>query len=633
MTETLMVFSDKGPKPTERTQQLLRVYNLTDDFHNNPQVLLEKLQAIIEREPSIDKLHAFAELSYICARKVENSSPEKAIDLYVASALYAYQYLFDSRFTSQSNPYDPQFRGACDLYNGSLEAALRLVCAKDGLKPGKSYTLETAAGTWDITVELRGGRWSNEDFDHFEFVSDYELKGLTNHYRSFGLGVPLIAVRRGYPNEPDVAKYYPIDLSFPVTVLMRPQGDLVSLSKKDRSNHRKAVLEIYDPLTVTDIAIENHHVPLESDLSTPLAYFLSKPELEELATVGLLQPDFFRKIRPDMKKPIMGLYMMQPYEPGKIPVLMVHGLWSSPITWMEMYNDLCNSPEIRERYQFWFYLYPTGQPFWNSAMQLRKDLAEARKLLDPTGQEPALDQMVLIGHSMGGLVSHLQTIDSGDDYWKLVGNEPIDSIKANKEVRERMRDCFFFHPNPSIRRVVTIGTPHRGSRFSNNVTQWLTSKLITLPSAIAEGTERLFAENKKGLPKNSILTIRTSIDSLSPDSPVFDTMLAGRRPPWVKFHNVIGVVPNDGIFGRLAAGTDGVVSRESAHLDDAESEIIVPADHTTVHAHPKTVLEVRRVLMEHLAELDGFPTGMDFSTQTAKIPDVYQTSAGKGLLR
>ena len=620
LTETLMVFSDKGPKPTDRTEQLLRVNNLTDDFHNDPRGLLDNLQAIIERQPSIDKLHAIAELSYICARKAEAKNPQMALDLYVTSALYAYQYLFDSRFADHCNPYDPQFRGACDLYNGSLEAALRLVCAKDGLKPGKSYTIETAGGTWDITVEIRGGRWSNEDFDRFEFVSDYEIKGLTNHYRSFGLGVPLIAIRRGYPGEPDVAKYYPNDLSFPVTVLLRPQNALISQGKEDRSIHKKAVLEIYDPLTITDIAIERHRVPLESDLSTPLAYFLSNPELEQLATWGLFTPEKLLKMRPGQHNPIMGLYMMQPYEPGKIPVLMIHGLWSSPITWMEMYNDLCNSPKIRERYQFWFYLYRTSQPFWNSAAELREDLAKVCELLDPAGQEPALDQMVLIGHSLGGLVAQMQTIDSRDDYWQLVSDEPFEAMKAEEDVRQRMRDCFYFRPNPSIRRVITIGTPHRGSRVSNSITQWLTSKLITLPSAIAKGTERLFDENKRGLPKNSILTIRTSIDSLSPDSPVFDAMLASRRPPWVKYHNVIGVVPNEGLFGRLAAGTDGVVSRESAHLDNAESEIIVAADHTTVHAHSQTVLEVRRVLLEHLAELDGFPAGGNIVEQTARLP-------------
>ena len=56
---------------------------------------------------------------------------------------------------------------------------------------------------------------------------------------------------------------------------------------------------------------------------------------------------------------------------------MVHGLWSSPETWTEMINELRAVPDIRNRYQFWTYLYPTGQPFWVSATQLRADLASA----------------------------------------------------------------------------------------------------------------------------------------------------------------------------------------------------------------------------------------------------------------
>ena len=112
---------------------------------------------------------------------------------------------------------------------------------------------------------------------------------------------------------------------------------------------------------------------------------------------------------------------------------MVHGLWSSPMTWMEMFNDLRSQREIRDHYQFWFYLYPTAQPFWLSAAQLRHDLVHVRETLDPTHQEPALDQMVLIGHSMGGLLSHLQTIPSRDDYWRLVSNEPFQQIKADRQ--------------------------------------------------------------------------------------------------------------------------------------------------------------------------------------------------------
>ena len=117
--------------------------------------------------------------------------------------------------------------------------------------------------------------------------------------------------------------------------------------------------------------------------------------------------------------------MLEPYQPGKIPVLMIHGLWSSPITWMEMFNDLRGDPDLRSQYQFWFYLYPTGQPFWRSATQLREDLADVRKTVDPTRHEAALDQMVLVGHSMGGLVANMQIVNSRDDFWHIVSDKPI----------------------------------------------------------------------------------------------------------------------------------------------------------------------------------------------------------------
>ncbi len=121
-------------------------------------------------------------------------------------------------------------------------------------------------------------------------------------------------------------------------------------------------------------------MPLETDLSTPLAYCLDDKPFQQLdhPTLGLLRPDS------DKAKP--GLYMLDPYQSNKIPVLMIHGLWSSPITWMEMFNDLRGQPELRENYQFWFYVYPTGQPFWQTAAQLRDELAKMRATLDPGRQ-------------------------------------------------------------------------------------------------------------------------------------------------------------------------------------------------------------------------------------------------------
>ncbi len=619
LSETLQLTSYYGPKPSQRTMQFLRVYDLADDLEGEPRQLLKKVREIVAREPSADKIYAFAELSYLQARKIEATDPKLAVDLYGASVLHAYQYLFDDRFSYLRNPYDPQFRGACDLYNVALEAALRRVSKDVGFAPGKTYTIQTAAGSWDITCVLRGGSWRPDDFDHFEFVSDYEMNGLKNHYQSYGLGVPLIAVRHNYQGEPSAARYYPPGLSFPVTAFLRPvtQSEMEQAEGRTR---RQGVLELYDPLSSTDIPLGGSHLPLESDLTTPLAYFLSNPNLGNLANAGLLRPDVLFDLRPGQNDPIMGLYMVQPYEPGKIPVVMVHGLWSSPMTWMEMFNDLRSSPEIRERYQFWFYLYPTSQPFWISAYQMRRDLTEARQTLDPQHRESALDQMVLIGHSMGGLVSELQTLYSGNNYWKLVSNRPFQQIKADAEVRNRIEQCFFFQPNPSVRRVISIGTPHRGSNFSNASTQWLLGKLIRLPRTLIQGQDRLFRENKDLFLADSLLKIENSIDSLSPGTPIFPVMLASPRLPWVKYHNIVGRVPRHGIFA-LASDGDGVVGIESSRVDGVASELVVPADHTTVHAHPLAVLEVRRILLEHLAELRGFPSVASSQTVPAGPAD------------
>lgn len=606
LVERLDLASWWGPKASDRTMQVLRVHNLLPDLKDDPRPLLKKLQAILERDPSPEKVYAFSELAYIGAKTAEQFDKKIAMDLYGASALYAYHYLFGRQLAEVRNPYDPQYRGACELYNAALEGALRIECICDGLVPGQTKTIQTAAGSWDITCVLRDTGWRAEDIAEFKFVSDYEITGLTNHYRTHGLGVPLIAVRRSDAAGTAAASHYPPGLSFPVTALLRPLPDTKPCTGRCRL-HRQCVLELYDPLTTTDTPVADRLVPLESDLTTPLAYFLSNPALEDLATVGLLTPEALLQMGPGRQQPIMGLYMVQPYEPGKIPVVMVHGVWSSPMTWLEMFNDLRSIREIREHYQFWFYLYPTGQPFWISAGQLRADLAEVRRVLDPYHREPALDQMVLVGHSMGGLLSKLQTIDSRDDYWKLVSREPFERVKAEPAVRQKLAETFFFRSNPSIRRVVTIGTPHRGTDFSNQTTQWLLGKLITLPRTLAAGQERLFRENKGLFHERSLLKVQTSIDSLAPGSPVFETMLAGRRPPWVKYHNIVGVIPDVGWWTSIIAGSDGVVSQQNARLDDAQSEVTVAADHTTVHSHPAAVLEVRRILCEHLAELHGRP--------------------------
>ncbi|MGQ9504928.1 MAG: esterase/lipase family protein [Thermogutta sp.] len=597
-------FTNLSPTaPSQLTAQFLRQHDLNPSLQGDPRSILQQVQDVINHESRADNVYAYAEISYLLAKRVERRQPRLALDFYGGTVLKAYQYLFDPRFANTRNPYDPRFRGACDLYNEALEAALRIVRANESLQPGTAFSVRTAEGYWTLTCTICDRRWRAEDFGAFEFVSDYRITGLRNHHVYYGLGVPMIAVRKSYPGEPLAARYYPPDLSFPVTIFLRPEIPS-DAANENEGRHYEGRLELYDPVASTYIQVGELAVPLQADLTTPLATFLSNPALgSSLATVGLLRPEKLLMLQPGQNKPLTGLYMVQPYEPNKIPVIMIHGWWSSPMTWIQMFNDLRSDPQIREHYQFWFYLYPTGQPFWISAAQFRRDLRELRQTLDPDHRQTALDEMVLIGHSMGGLIAELQTMESGQDFWKLVSEHPFEEVRTDPVSREELREIFFFQPNPSVRRVVTIATPHAGSHFSNQITQRLASRLIAVPKDLLRSQTQFFRENQELLLPNNLLKITDSVDALDPDCPIFAVMSTAQRASWVTYHNIVGSSLEDRFWGRLTGTSDGVISWESAHSDKADSEISVPAEHTAIQSHPLTILEVKRILLEHLREI------------------------------
>jgi hypothetical protein len=161
----------------------------------------------------------------------------------------------------------------------------------------------------------------------------------------------------------------------------------------------------------------------------------------------------------------------------------------------------------------------------------------------------------------------------------------------------------FFRPNQSIKRVITIGTPHRGSEFANEYTRWLARKFIKLPSMAVNVGNRLVEENPQLFRDTQLLTVANAIDSLAPESPIFPVMMRAKRAPGVKYHNIVGVLENPS-FLRSGRG-DGIVDYASATMKDVESELIVDADHTSIHMTGKTIFEVRRILLEHLEEVDA----------------------------
>jgi pimeloyl-ACP methyl ester carboxylesterase len=602
LAEPMALLSRAGPTPMERTMQWLRRHDLTQYLESEGQVLVDHVQRIADEQPSAENVYVLAEVAFLVGKKSESlGQPAVAFDMYGIAVASAYAYLLDDQFHQRRNPYDPRFRGACDLYNASLESAMRLAQAEGPLVPGTSRTIQTDAQQILVSIVSRGS-WPAEKIERLEFATDYEVQGLKNHYRTFGLGVPLIAVYRRDPEQAQEQFYAP-GMSVPATAFLRVEPE--QMRKRDGTCQKLCTLELHDPRLATDIQVAGRWVPLQTDLSTPLAYSLSDSTFQDtdIWVRGFLDPD--------RSQTVQGLYMLEPFDPTKTPVLMVHGLWSSLITWMEMFNDLRGNRQIRDHYQFWFYLYPTGQPFWITAAQLRQDLRYARHILDPGKQLPDWDRMVLVGHSMGGLIARLQTVDSGDAFWRLVSDQPLGALQASEDVRRQLRQTLFFEPHPSIRRVITIATPFRGSELANGTTQWLARRVVRLPRSFVATTRQLLADNRELLATNQLLTTDTSIDDLGHDSAVLSLLREAPRSPSVHYHNVVGVLPADDVLGRMAGRGDGVVSYASAHLEDVDSETMVPEDHIAIHRHPQTVLEVQRLLLEHLRGADGEAVAAD----------------------
>lgn len=583
--------------PGERTKTFLRTYALGEAYETNPQELLAELRLSTHRQADLESLHVLAELSLLQGRYGRLQKNEKyAGQMYATAVTASYQYLFDPEFEDQRNIYDPLFREVCDIYNQALEGMLRIMREQDALKPDGSFVATSLDGR-PLVVSVKGnGRWSKDVFDSFEFVSDYSTEGVRNVHVTYGLGVPLIALRASQKNPNSDEKFYPQGLSIPLTAFVKTALKQDLTEPEDRFE-----IQLLDPLERTDVTIGGQAAPLESDITTPLAYYLDDPLLDTrwFATAALLSGDFAQQFG--------GLYMVEPFDPDKIPVVMVHGFWSSPMTWTEMFNDLRADKSIRENYQFWFYLYPSGQPFWYSARQMRIDLAEARQVLDPQRDSASLSEMVLVGHSMGGLISRLQTVKSESHFWDVVSDRDINEMKTDDESRERIRETLFFDANPDIARVVTLGTPHRGSTVSNSTTRWLSEKLFTLPSYLTQEFEQLLKDDGKFF-KSEMLDIRTSTESLSPSSPIFKALEVASHSSKVRFHNVIGNHQPTALERLLLESdepSDGVVSLSSAKNPLAISEIHVDEEHSQIHQHPHTILEVRRILTEHLWTVRG----------------------------
>ncbi len=586
-------------RPSERTVQTLKRLDLERSYRRDAENALRSLENAVLTSPEPELVYAMAELSWIEGKRLDKKRNPVALHRYIDVVAYSYDFLCDPELAAGRQPSDPRFRLAMDLYNGGLERLIRAAQSEGRIEPEGTIRLKVHGKEQVFRVSLQDSPWTANDVDQIILCSDFEVAGLISGSYQYGLGVPLIGVRHTDKAMSSLERFYPPEMAFPLTAFMRPNSKLRSPMGKD-APPREVTIELIDPVRHRALNTEPP-IALESDLTTPLAYMWSRTDLSKYRWTGLLKPD--------QAQERAGLMLIRPYEKGKIPVVMVHGLASSPLAWIPMLNELLRDPRIQSRYQFMLYVYPTGVPIPIAAAGLRDALGQAEAAFNPSKDDPAFDQMILLGHSMGGLLSHAMSVHSDDKFWELNSDKRFEEIVGPPEVLAELRRYYKFEPLPFVKRVVFMATPHRGSELSRGVVGRVSNSFIGEPDRVINLLGQLLKENPDAFDRRNFQRLPTSIETLRPDSKILLALMRMRPNQGVIYHSVMGALKP----GPRPETTDGVVPYTSSIFEGVASELVVRSDHG-VQKNPQAILEVRRILLEHTAKLEGG------ASQTAQAP-------------
>lgn len=346
---------------------------------------------------------------------------------------------------------------------------------------------------------------------------------------------------------------------------------------------QRAELVLLDPLQTETVQLRGKSQKLAAHYSAAMQVSLAKSRIDRLGFKRLLNPSRYDNTA--------NLNFLQPYDPNRIPLLLVHGLDSTPATFGPMYLNLVNDPEIRRRYQFWVFSYPSGYPYHYSASLLRRELNEVLQ------EYPQHKGIVIMGHSMGGVISKLMLTNSGEKLWvKAFGKTP-GQTRWNGPSRGLLENTLVFEDRKDIDRAVFFSAPHRGSNLAIHPIARMISSLVKMPGTLADArntTLSFITADQAGL---FLQSAPNSISTLSPKNPF--VLAVNEIPPTkrVPHHTVVG----DRGKGDTPQSSDGVVPYWSAHMSTAVSEKIVPSGHSS-HAHPEGIEEARRILHLHLRE-------------------------------
>ena len=566
-------------EPSVPSWQVLQRMGLRDLFLDNPVAAVTVMQA---SELNDNRVFALAELSFWLGEQTGDRRR------YLAAAVYAYAFLFPGDAGTPPLPIDPRYRLACDLYNRGLTEGIDE--SKLTAETWAGEKVQTPLGDVDIVFDRDQLEWSGWRLGDFQPAAYLEVRGLRNRYRRSGIGAPLVASLA----EPMAAQgaeklraHIPPRLKVPVTAFLRIENARAELG----SGSLRARLELFSEDEARQVEIEGREVPLEFETSSALAYTLEGPPIWWTEISDFLYGGVLPRLTAGAEDQVL---FLEPYQRGLVPVVLVHGTASSVSRWAELVNELKSDPSLAGRFQIWLYRYDSGNPIGYSAGVFREALSATVNSLDPERSDPALDQMVVIGHSQGGLLTKLTAVDSGDRFWRNISKKPLDALDLDPEERAVIERSTFFTPLPFVKRVVFIATPHRGSYLTlERLARWVT-RVVEIPNAFSQISYDVMLRNKDDLLIRDMDRPITAIDNMTPGNPFLKTLRALPVAPGVAAHSIIAVQGT----GLAHEGADGVVKYTSAHLLGVESERVVRSSHSC-QGHPDTIEEVRRILREH----------------------------------
>ncbi len=465
---------------------------------------------------------------------------------------------------------------AREIYNAAAAEVTITLRSEDG---GRLWNHPLTLAGEQTTYHLRfqsatSNVWSPDYFTSFEDARKVKEKLIKQKSENIqqGVGGALVGIRKTSSRE----TFAPLKgISAPVTATLDFNGSDATLALRRPAKDSKA-------------KVEGAIRPLAADFSAPINFY--EPPAN-LMLVGLMAG-----FRSSHYAERTGLYFLQPYDPDRIPIVFVHGLFSTPFTWVQTINGLQADAEIRKHYQFWVFAYPTGNPILYSALRLREELARVDKLY------PNHRPYVVVGHSMGGILTHMQVITMTRATWEKALGETARSIFSQNSSDSLIVRATTFQANPRIKRVVFICAPHRGSDMASSGAGRFGISLITLPITLAQAMKDSITSAQLVKLTGSSKRLPNSVWGLKPSNPAFPVV--NSAPITVPYHSIIG----DQGKGDSPNSTDGIVAYWSSHLDGAQSELIVPGPHGSCGL-PQTIAELKRILRLHLKASGRLTTG------------------------